>query len=171
LSFSHIAGNQISTYVCIIKHIKQTQQKSKTMETKNATKVTVQSNVKAPVAKVWEYYNGPEHITKWNSPSPDWHCPSASSDLRPGGKFKSRMEAKDGSFGFDFEGIYDVVKTNELVEYTLGDGRKVQTQFIANGNETKVITIFDPENQNPVDFQQQGWQAILDCFVRYAEAN
>lgn len=141
------------------------------METQNANKITIESTVNAPVAKAWEYYNGAEHITKWNSPSPDWHCPSASVDLRPGGKILSRMEAKDGSMGFDFGGVFDTVKTNELVEYTMGDGRKVSTRFIPSGNTTKVITTFDPENQNPVDFQKAGWQAILDSYARYTEAN
>jgi len=141
------------------------------METSNKQKVTIQSTVKAPVAKAWEYYNGPKHIVKWNSPSPDWHCPSAESDLRPGGKFSSRMEAKDGSFGFDFGGVYDEVKTNELVSYTLGDGRQATVRFKENGNTTDVTVSFDPEDQNPVDFQKQGWQAILDNYAKYTEAN
>lgn len=141
------------------------------METANKSSITIESTVKAPVAKVWEYYNGPEHITKWNAASPDWHCPSASNDLRPGGKIQSRMEAKDGSWGFDFWAIYDQVKPNELIEYTLGDGRKVITQFTQNGNETTVVTTFDAEDQNPVEMQKAGWQAILDNFARYTEAN
>ena len=134
-------------------------------------KITVKSTVKAPVAKVWEYYNGPDHITKWNSPSPDWHCPSAESDLRPGGKFSSRMEAKDGSFGFDFGGVYDEVKANELVSYTMGDGRQAEVHFNGNGNQTDVTVTFDPETMNPVEFQKSGWQAILDNFAKYTESN
>jgi Uncharacterized conserved protein len=141
------------------------------METTNANKITIESTVNAPVSKVWEYYNGANYITKWNSPSPDWHCPSASVDLRPGGKILARMEARDGSMGFDFGGVYDTVQPNELVEYTMGDGRKVSTRFIPNGNATKVITSFDPENQNPPEYQKAGWQAILDNFARYTEAN
>lgn len=141
------------------------------METTAKTNITVESNVKAPVQKVWEYFTAPEHVTQWNSPSEDWHTPSAENDLRTGGKFSFRMEAKDGSFGFDFGGIYDAVKTNELIEYTLGDGRKVKIVFSGKGNETTVTETFEPENQNPPDFQKSGWQAILDNFAKYVEAN
>src|ERR1043165_194880 len=109
------------------------------METTNKTVITVQSEIKAPVEKVWKYWTGPEHIKKWNSASDDWHTPRAENDLRVGGKFSARMEAKDGSMGFDFGGVYDDVKANELIEYTLGDGRKVTVQFTSDGKETKVV--------------------------------
>src|SRR5215216_300030 len=99
------------------------------MSTANVTKVTVESTINAPVEKVWEFWNLPEHVTKWCSPSPDWHAPSAENDLQTGGKFSTRMEAKDGSFGFDFGGVYDNVKEPELIEYTMGDGRKVSVTF------------------------------------------
>jgi uncharacterized protein YndB with AHSA1/START domain len=141
------------------------------MSTANVTKVTVESTINAPVEKVWKYWSAPEHIIKWCSPSPDWHAPKAENDLTVGGKFSTRMEAKDGSFGFDFGGVYDEVKTNELIEYTLGDGRKVIIQFTGNGNETKVVETFDAENEHPVDFQKAGWQAILDNFKKYTESN
>ena len=141
------------------------------MSTANVTKVTVESTINAPVEKVWKYWSAPEHITKWCSPSEDWHAPKAENDLTVGGKFSTRMEAKDGSFGFDFGGVYDEVKTNELIEYTMSDGRKVIIQFTANGNETKVMETFDAENEHPVDFQKAGWQAILDNFKKYTEAN
>ena len=141
------------------------------MSTANVTKVTVESTINAPVEKVWKYWSAPEHITKWCSASEDWHVPKAENDLTTGGKFSTRMEAKDGSFGFDFGGVYDEVKTNELIEYTLGDGRKVIIQFTSNGNETKVVETFDAENEHPVDFQKSGWQAILDNFKKYTEAN
>lgn len=137
----------------------------------NKTTITVESTVNAPVEKVWQLWTGPEHITKWANPSPDWHTTSAENDLRVGGKFLSRMEAKDGSFGFDFGGIYDEVKSNELIEYTLGDGRKVVIHFSHNGKETKVVETFDAESVNPVEMQRTGWQAILDSFKNYAEAN
>jgi uncharacterized protein YndB with AHSA1/START domain len=141
------------------------------MSTTNVTKITVESTINAPVEKVWEFWSAPEHITKWCSPSPDWHAPKAENDLTTGGKFSTRMEAKDGSFGFDFGGVYDQVKTNELIEYTMSDGRKVEIHFTANGNDTKVVETFDPETQNPVDFQKAGWQAILDNFKKYTETN
>src|SRR6187401_2456620 len=104
------------------------------MSTANVTKVTVESTINAPVEKVWKYWSAPEHITKWCSASEDWHVPRAENDLKTGGKFITRMEAKDGSFGFDFGGVYDEVKTNELIEYTMGDGRKVVIKFAGNGN-------------------------------------
>src|SRR5689334_460560 len=103
------------------------------METTEKTIITVETTVNAPVDKVWKYWNLPEHITKWAYASPDWHTPFAESDLRTGGKFLSRMEAKDGSFGFDFGGVYDEVKTNEKVAYTIGDGRKVEVKFTSIG--------------------------------------
>lgn len=139
------------------------------METGNPTKVTVEATVSKPVEKVWEYWTEPQHITKWSFASEDWHAPFAENDLRVGGKFVSRMEAKDGSFGFDFGGVYDEVRTNELISYTLGDGRTVSITFTSLGNETKVSETFDAENSNPVEMQKAGWQAIMDNFKKYAE--
>lgn len=133
------------------------------------TKITVETKVQAPVEHVWKCWTEPAHITKWNSASEDWHTPFAENDLRAGGKFLSRMEAKDGSFGFDFGGIYDEVHLHEVIAYTMEDGRKVEITFKGNENETEVIETFDAESTNPVDFQQQGWQAILDNFKKYAE--
>lgn len=131
--------------------------------------VTVQCKVGAPVEKVWDYWNTPEHIMKWNSASPDWHTPKSENDLRVGGKFSARMEAKDGSFGFDFGGIYDEVIANERIAYTMEDGRKTQITFINHGDSTEVIETFDAEGQNPIEMQQAGWQAILDNFKKYTE--
>ena len=139
------------------------------MTTSNNEKITVQSTVHAPVAKVWEYWTEPKHITQWNNASDDWHTPVAENDLKVGGKFLTRMEAKDGSFGFDFGGIYDEVKVNEVISYTMGDGRKVAVTFKGQGNETEVIETFDAETTNPIEMQQAGWQAILDNFKKYAE--
>jgi uncharacterized protein YndB with AHSA1/START domain len=133
--------------------------------------ITIETTVKAPVEKVWEFWTNPEHIKNWNSPSEDWHTPHAENDLRTGGKFNARMEAKDGSFGFDFGGVYDDVRNNEYIEYTLGDGRKVNIVFSTSGTDTKVVETFDPEDTHPVDFQRSGWQAILDNFKKYTEAN
>jgi uncharacterized protein YndB with AHSA1/START domain len=140
------------------------------METQQKA-ITIETTVKAPVEKVWKLWSLPEHITKWSNASDDWHTPSAQNDLREGGKFTSRMEAKDGSMGFDFGGVYDKVKTNELIEYTLGDGRKVKVSFSSNGSETKVVETFDAENSNPIEMQRGGWQAILDNFKKYTESN
>jgi uncharacterized protein YndB with AHSA1/START domain len=132
-------------------------------------KITVETTVQAPVEKVWKYWTEPTSITKWNKASDDWHTPLAENDLRAGGKFLSRMEAKDDSFGFDFGGIYDEVKLHEVIAYTLGDGRKVKITFKAQENETEVIETFDAETENTIELQQQGWQAILDNFKKYVE--
>lgn len=141
------------------------------METANHTPVTVETTVNLPVAKVWESWSTPEHITKWNNASPDWHSPYADNDLRIGGKFKTTMAAKDGSVSFDFEGVYTDVKAHELIEYTMGDGRKVKIIFSSEGDQTKVTETFDPENTHPVEMQRGGWQAILDNFKAYTEKN
>lgn len=124
----------------------------------------------APVRKVWDDYNGPEHIVKWNFAHDTWHCPSAENDLRPGGKLRTRMEAKDGSFGFDFEGTYDEVIPNEKIKYHLEDGRNVEILFDKiDGNTTKVEISFDPEKQNAAEMQRDGWYAILNNFHKYVE--
>lgn len=141
------------------------------METTKATAITVENTVNAPVEKVWKFWAAPEHITKWATASEDWHTPFAENDLREGGKFSSRMEAKDGSFGFDFGGVYDAVKENELIEYTLGDGRKVIIHFTGKNNATKIVQTFEAESTNSVEMQKGGWQAILDNFKKYVEAN
>jgi uncharacterized protein YndB with AHSA1/START domain len=132
--------------------------------------ITVQAVINAPVKKVWKLWTSPEHITKWNYASSDWHAPRASNDLRKGGKFSCRMEARDGSAGFDFSGVYDEVKMNELIEYTLEDGRKVKVTFSNNNDaETKVVETFEAEGTNPIEMQRDGWQAILDNFKKYVE--
>jgi uncharacterized protein YndB with AHSA1/START domain len=141
------------------------------METKEKTVITVENLVNAPVSKVWNYWTSPDHITKWNFASDDWHSPWAENDLRPGGSFSARMEAKDGSFGFDFSGVYDEVKNHEFIEYTLGDGRRVKINFTAQGNATKVVESFDAETENSIELQKGGWQAILDNFKKYTESN
>lgn len=135
------------------------------------TIITVENTINAPVEKVWEYWTKPEHITQWNNASDDWHTPWVKADLREGGSFVARMEAKDGSMGFDFGGVYDVLRPNEYIEYTIGDGRKVKINFSAQGNMTKVVESFEAENTNPLEMQRGGWQAILDNFKKYTETN
>jgi uncharacterized protein YndB with AHSA1/START domain len=135
-----------------------------------ATKITVEATVNAPVEKVWEVWTKPDHIVKWNHASDDWHSPWAKSDFREGGAFSARMEAKDGSMGFDFGGVYDKIETNRFIEYTMGDGRKVATTFSKEGNATKVVETFDAESTHPLELQKNGWQAILDNFKKYAES-
>lgn len=125
----------------------------------------------APVEKVWKFWSQPEHITQWNNASDDWHTPSATNDLKAGGKFSYRMEAKDGSFGFDFGGEYNEVKAHERIVYTLGDGRKVNVTFSPEGNATKVTETFEAEQTNSPEMQKGGWQAILDNFKKYVESN
>lgn len=141
------------------------------MEAMNKTTITIENTVNAPVEKVWQYWTTPVHICKWNNASDDWHTPRAENDLRVGGKFSSRMEARDGSLGFDFWGIYDEVKTHELIAYTMGDGRKAEIIFTSRGNATKVVVTFETETENSVELQRGGWQAILDNFKKYTETN
>jgi uncharacterized protein YndB with AHSA1/START domain len=133
--------------------------------------VIVEAAVKAPIEKVWNYYNNPDHITKWNFAVDDWQCPWAKSDLRVGGQFSSRMEAKDGSFGFEFGGEYTQVVPNKTIAYKMGDGRKATVEFRTVGSETWVVVTFDAENQNPIEMQKGGWQAILNNFKKYTESN
>jgi len=135
------------------------------------TPITVQATIHAPLEKVWKFWTEPAHITQWSFASEDWHTPKAENDLRKGGKFMSRMEAKDGSMGFDFEGIYDEVEHYKLISYQLGDGRKVEIVFNDIDGNTSVSETFDAENTNPIEMQQAGWQAILDNFKKYAEEN
>ena len=132
-------------------------------------RITIKSTVKAPIEKVWKCWSEPEHIKKWNNASEDWHTTQAENDLRAGGKFSSRMEAKDGSFGFDFSGVYDEVKLYEVIAYTLGDGRKVKIIFVGEENKTDITEVFEAENTYPIDKQKEGWQAILDNFKKYTE--
>jgi uncharacterized protein YndB with AHSA1/START domain len=119
---------------------------------------------------VWKLWTTPEDIVKWNYASDDWHTPMAVNDLRKGGRFSYRMEARDGSSGFDFEGVYDNVILKEKIEYTLADGRKVKITFSGHNGKTRLVETFDAEELNTVELQHDGWQAILDNFKRYAEA-
>lgn len=141
------------------------------MEKESIALITVHVSINAPIDKVWKIWVTPEYITKWNNASGDWCTPRAENDLQAGGKFLFRMEAKDGSVGFDFNGVYDEIKINELIAYTMGDGRKARIAFTSNGNETKVVETFEAENTNSIELQQGGWQAILDNFKKCVEAN
>lgn len=133
--------------------------------------ITIEATVHAPIEKVWTYWNEPVHITKWCAASPEWHAPAAENDLRTGGKFTTTMAAKDGSMSFDFWGIYDQVQPNQLIEYTMGDGRKTKIVFTKEGEATKIVESFEPESQNSREMQQGGWQAILNSFKSYTENN
>jgi uncharacterized protein YndB with AHSA1/START domain len=135
------------------------------------TSITVETNILAPVEVVWQYFTDPEHVVHWNNASPDWHTPKAENDLQVGGKFSYAMAAKDGSFSFDFWGIYDTIKENQLIEYTLGDHRKVSIAFVSIGDDTRIVETFEPESENTVELQKGGWQAILDNFKKYVEEN
>ena len=130
--------------------------------------MTISALVDAPIDTVWKLWTDPDHIKQWNHASDDWHTTEAENDLRIGGKFRSRMEAKDQSMAFDVEGVYEEVEVNELIQYRLEDGRRVRISFSSEGNQTKVVEVFDAESMNPVEMQRQGWQAILDNFTRYA---
>lgn len=137
--------------------------------TKNKT-ITVETRIASSVNKVWELWTEPEHIKKWNNASVDWFTPSAENDLQVGGKFTYRMEARDGSFGFDFGGTYDKIEPEKQLAYTMDDGRKVTIDFQAQGEKVHITETFEPEDENPVHMQKKGWQAILDNFKKYTES-
>lgn len=132
--------------------------------------LTVKCKVEASIDEVWKLWTAPEHITKWNNASDDWHTPYAENDLQVGGKFKSTMASKDGTMSFDFEGEYTKVENHSLIEYKLADGRKVAIYFIRLEDGVEIIESFDPENENSEEMQRDGWQAILDNFKNYAES-
>ncbi len=133
--------------------------------------ITVETIVNAPIANVWGYWNRPEHIPGWAFASDDWEAPNAENDVRVGGKFKIIMAAKDKSAGFDFTGTYTAVKENEIIEYDMDDGRNVKVEFEDTPNGVKVTETFDPENENSLEMQRSGWQAILDNFKKYVECH
>lgn len=135
----------------------------------DTNKITIDVLVDAPVFDVWLNWTSPGDIMEWNSASEDWHTPWAFNDLREGGRFCYRMEALDKSMGFDFGGTYTKVVENKLIEYVLDDNRKVSVVFTRQNNKTKVVEIFDPENENPIELQREGWLAILNNFKKYTE--
>ncbi|MCU0368823.1 MAG: SRPBCC domain-containing protein [Cyclobacteriaceae bacterium] len=133
-------------------------------------KITVKVTVSAEKQKVWDYYTQPEHITKWNFADPSWHCPTATNDMKVGGRYIVRMEAKDGSFGFDFDAVYTEINQGEDFTYEFG-GRLAKVEFTEINGQTDVIIKFDPETENSIELQKNGWQAILDNFKKYTETN
>ncbi len=140
-------------------------------ETGEKTTITVESLIAAPKEKIWEYWTAPEHIVHWNYAFDEWCTPAAKNDLHVGGRFKFRMEARDGSMGFDFEGTYTNIKLNEVIGYILDDGRNVKIDFVKQDDAVKVIENFEAETMNPVELQKGGWQSILDNFKKYVENN
>lgn len=136
-----------------------------------AEKIIISTNVNAKIEKVWQYYNQAEHIVNWNFASDDWCCPKVETDLRVGGKYLARMEAKDGSFGFDFEAVFDEIRQPEWVAYTMDDGREAEIEFKEEGEKSLVKISFDPDQSHSRQMQQDGWQAILDNFKKYVETH
>ena len=145
--------------------------KLKNMDTNNKSKLTIKADVLAPIDQVWDFWIKPESIVQWCHASDDWHATHAENDLQVGGKFLTRMEAKDVSFGFDFEGIYEIVKHREEIQYVLADDRKVKIIFESVDGQTRITETFDAEEENPLEMQQKGWQAILNNFKKFAEEN
>ena len=132
-------------------------------------KITVQTTVAVDLEKAWDAYTLPEHITQWNFADPSWHCPQASNDLRVGGSYHARMEARDGSYGFDFEAVYTDVQPGIQFTYEFG-GRKATVLFQARNHQTEVSVAFDPETENALELQRNGWQAILDNYRKHTES-
>jgi uncharacterized protein YndB with AHSA1/START domain len=132
--------------------------------------ITVETTINAPVSKVWEHWTKSEHITNWNFATDEWHCPTATDNLESGGEFNWRMEAKDGSMGFDFTGVYDQIDENELITYKMADGRRVEIRFTEIDGEVKLTESFEAEGTNSDEMQRAGWQSILENFKKYVES-
>lgn len=141
------------------------------MESSSKTIITVEASINAPIERVWKHWTTPSDIVKWNNASDDWHTTKASNDLRVGGTFSSRMEAKDGSMGFDFEGVYTSVIPHNIIEYKMSDGRKVKLVFTDSVDTVEITESFEAESIHPPELQQEGWQAILNNFKSYTETN
>jgi uncharacterized protein YndB with AHSA1/START domain len=141
------------------------------MESKEKTIISVQTKINVPIEKAWKFWTTPEDIIKWNNASDDWQTTRAENDLRAGGRFDYRMEAKDGSNGFDFTGVYTKVKINKQIDYTIGDERKVKVVFSTLGDKTEVAETFEAENIHSIEIQRNGWQSILNNFKKYTEAD
>ena len=137
----------------------------------NFNKLKIETVVNKNLNTAWDAYTKPEHITKWNFANDDWCCPSVENELKVGGKYKARMEAKDGSFGFDFEAVYEEFTPLKKLTLKMSDGRAATTEFHNVGGKTKIITVFDAEKENPEQMQKDGWQAILTNFKKYIELN
>lgn len=135
------------------------------------TSITIEATINAPIEKVWEYYTEPKHITQWNHASDDWHSPKAENNLKVGGKFSYRMEAKNSSEGFDFNGEYTEIETNKSISYEIEDGRKVKINLTENNGKTQIKITFEAETENSIEMQKQGWQTILNNFKKYVESD
>ncbi len=133
-------------------------------------KIVISTSIRADKKKVWDFYTQPEHITKWNFADSSWHCPTATNDLSVGGRYVARMEAKDGSFGFDFDAVYIEINNGQRFTYEFG-GRLATVDFMEKNGQTVVTIAFDPETENSIELQRNGWKAILDNFKKYTEAN
>jgi uncharacterized protein YndB with AHSA1/START domain len=131
--------------------------------------ISIDVLVHAPIDTAWLYWTSPEHIIHWNFASPDWHCPEASSDLTPGGRFSYRMASRDEQYAFDFSGQFTHVEPNSRISFTLDDGRQVHISFEQRGDDTHVLQEFEPENMNPQELQRDGWQAIMNNYKQYTE--
>ena len=151
--------------------LRSSNKSKKDMESVKKSTLTVQVLINASLQSVWRCWTTPEDIVRWNNASDDWHTPRAENDLRAGGSFCYRMEARDGSMGFDFGGVYEKVKINKQIDYTIGDGRKVSIVFSDLNGKTEVRETFETENTHPIEIQRNGWQSILDNFKKYAENN
>lgn len=134
-------------------------------------KIKIETAINSSPDKAWDYYTTPDHITQWNFATDTWCCPWAENDMRLGGKYRARMEARDGSFGFDFEAVYDAIEPKKHFSYTMPDNRNVVVKFAQHENDTLVSIEFDAENENPIEMQRDGWQAILNNFKKYVEGN
>lgn len=132
-------------------------------------KISIEVIINAPISKVWKAWTAPDDITQWNFATPEWHCPRAEIELKPGGKFSYRMEAKDGSMGFDFAGEFTAVEELSLIKIHLGDNREVEVRFTENGEAVNVTEIFEAEDENSAEQQKQGWQSILNNFKAHVE--
>ena len=158
---------------------KQAPQRSRVIQSKKplttdimeSSKISVQVAVNAVIKKVWDYYTNTKHIVKWNFADPGWHCPSVINDMKVGGIYKARMEAKDGSFGFDIKAVYDEIIPGERFVYTMIDGRQASVSLKRIGDKTKITVTFDAEMENSDEEQKEGWQAILNSFKGYTESN
>ena len=131
--------------------------------------ISVYTEIVGPMERIWDFWTNPSDIVHWNNASDDWHTPQAENDLKIGGIFNYRMEARDGSMGFDFIGRYDSVEKYKRIAYTLEDGRRVVLNFTSNKGRVRIEEKFEPESENSVEMQQQGWQSILDNFKKYSE--
>lgn len=166
LTFLYSSIPKMKFYFCYT----QNQKSLKPMKTEEKIMITVETRVNAPVEKVWHLWNHPHHIVHWNQASDDWHTSYAENDVEEGGKLLTRMEARDGSAGFDLIGKYENVKIYRLLSYSMDDGRKVTIKFDKEGNSTKITETFDADQTYPVAMQREGWQSILNNFKKYAES-